>query len=333
MPLSNKQVLLAQRPSGKVQRSDFKIVENNVPELGENEVLVKIIHISLDPAMRGWMNAGATYIRGVEIGEVMRAFAAGTVAASNHPNFKEGDTVVGTMGVQAYAVLQGKHLTKVDATKVPLSWYVGILGMPGMTAYFGLLEKGLPKAGETILVSGAAGMVGSLVGQIAKLKGLTVIGIAGGKEKCDSLISDYGFDGAIDYKNTENMAKAIRAAAPTGIDIYFDNVGGEILDAALLNLANGGRVVLCGAISQYNETNYVGLKNYMKLISARGTLSGIIVLDYFNRAEECITQLAQWLAEGKIKYKEHTEKGLDRFADILNMLFTGENKGKLVLDV
>jgi len=333
MPLSNKQVLLAQRPSGKVQRSDFKIVENNVPELGENEVLVKIMHISLDPAMRGWMNAGATYIRGVEIGEVMRAFAAGTVAASNHPNFKEGDTVVGTMGAQAYAVLHGKHLTKVDATKVPLSWYVGILGMPGMTSYFGLLEKGLPKAGETILVSGAAGMVGSLVGQIAKLKGLQVIGIAGGKEKCDSLIKDYGFDDAIDYKNTDNIAKAIRAAAPNGVDIYFDNVGGEILDAGLLNLANGARVVLCGAISQYNETNYVGLKNYMTLISKRGTLSGFIVLDYFYRAEECITQLAQWLAEGKIKYKEHTEKGLDHFADILNMLFTGENKGKLVLDV
>jgi NADPH-dependent curcumin reductase CurA len=202
-----------------------------------------------------------------------------------------------------------------------------------MTAYFGLLEKGFPKTGETLLVSGAAGMVGSLVGQIAKLKGLKVIGIAGGKEKCDSLINDYGFDAVIDYKNTENIGKAIRDLAPTGIDIYFDNVGGEILDAALLNLANGARVVVCGAISQYNETNYVGLKNYMKLITARGTLSGIIVLDYFNRAEECITQLAQWLAEGKIKYKEHIENGLDRFPDILNMLFTGANKGKLVLNV
>jgi NADPH-dependent curcumin reductase len=333
MAIINKQVLLAQRPNGKIQQSDFNIVENPIRELADNEVLVKVAHISLDPAMRGWMNAGTTYIRGVEIGEVMRAFAVGIVAASKYPGLKEGDTVAGTMGAQAYAVLQGKHLTKVDATKVPLSWYIGILGMPGMTAYFGLLEKGFPKAGETLLVSGAAGMVGSLVGQIAKLKGLKVIGIAGGKEKCDSLINDYGFDAVIDYKNTENIGKAIRDLAPTGIDIYFDNVGGEILDAALLNLANGARVVVCGAISQYNETNYVGLKNYMKLITARGTLSGIIVLDYFNRAEECITQLAQWLAEGKIKYKEHIEQGLDRFPDILNMLFTGANKGKLVLNV
>jgi NADPH-dependent curcumin reductase CurA len=333
MSLLNKQVLLAQRPTGKIKPSDFNIVETNVPVLANNEVLVKVAYISLDPAMRGWMNAGTTYIRGVEIGEVMRAFATGIVAASNHPDFKEGDTVAGTMGAQTYAVMQGKHLTKVDATKVPLSWYVGILGMPGMTAYFGLLEKGFPKEGETLLVSGAAGMVGSLVGQIAKIKGLKVIGIAGGKEKCDSLITDYGFDAAIDYKNTDNIAKAIRAAAPNGIDIYFDNVGGEILDAALLNLANHARVVVCGAISQYNEATHSGLKNYMKIISARGTLSGIIVLDYFNRAEECITELAQWLAAGKIKYKEHTEQGLDRFAEILNMLFTGENKGKLVLKV
>ncbi|MBX9780378.1 MAG: NADP-dependent oxidoreductase [Chitinophagaceae bacterium] len=333
MALLNKQVLLAQRPTGKIQSTDFKIVETPLPALADNEVLVKIAHISLDPAMRGWMNAGTTYIRGVEIGEVMRAFVAGTVAESKHPDFKEGDTVAGTMGAQAYAIVPGKYLTKVDATKVPLSWYVGILGMPGMTSYFGLLEKGLPKEGETLLVSGAAGMVGSLVGQIAKIKGLKVIGIAGGKEKCDSLITDYGFDAAIDYKNIDNIAKAIRAAAPNGIDIYFDNVGGEILDAALLNLANHARVVICGAISQYNETNYVGLKNYMKLISARGTLSGIIVLDYFDRAAECITQLSQWLASGKIKYKEHTEQGLDRFAEVLNMLFTGENKGKLVLNV
>lgn len=331
--MTNKQILLAHRPIGNIKDTDFKLVENAIPELKENEVLVKLQYISLDPAMRGWMNAGTTYIRGVEIDEVMRAFAAGTVAASNHPGFDVGDTVAGTLGVQQYAVVQGKHLSKVDATKVPLSWYVGILGMPGMTSYFGLLDKGAPKAGETILVSGAAGMVGSLVGQIAKIKGLRVIGIAGGAEKCASLINDYGFDEAIDYKNTDNIAKAIREKAPNGIDIYFDNVGGEILDAAILNLAKNARIVVCGAISQYNETNIYGLKNYMKIISARATLTGIIVLDYFAQAEECITQLAQWLGEGKIKYKEHIEEGIENFAPVLRMLFTGANKGKLVLKV
>ncbi len=329
----NKQVLLAQRPSGMLKETDFSIVETAIPALQENEVLVQIQFISLDPAMRGWMNAGTTYIRGVEIGEVMRAFGAGTVVDSKHPNFSKGDSVTGTMGAQSFAVMQGKHLTKVDATKVPLSWYIGILGMPGLTAYFGLLDKGMPKAGETVLVSGAAGMVGSVVGQIAKIKGCTVIGIAGGKDKCDSIISDFGFDAAIDYKSTENVGKAIKEIAPNGIDVYFDNVGGSILDAALLNLAMNARVVICGAISQYNATEVQGIKNYMKLISARGTMSGIIVFDYFPRAAEALTDLSNWLNEGKIVYKEHVVEGLDHFANTLQMLFTGANTGKLVIKV
>jgi NADPH-dependent curcumin reductase CurA len=329
----NKQVLLAQRPSGMLKETDFSIIEKSIPALQENEVLVQIEYISLDPAMRGWMNAGTTYIRGVEIGEVMRAFAAGTVVDSKHPNFLKGDAVTGTMGAQSFAVMQGKHLTKVDATKVPLSWYVGILGMPGLTAYFGLLDKGMPKAGETVLVSGAAGMVGSVVGQIAKIKGCTVIGIAGGKDKCEVLLRDFGFDAAIDYKSTENIGKAIKELAPTGIDVYFDNVGGTILDAALLNLAMNARVVICGAISQYNATEVQGIKNYMKLISARGTMSGIIVFDYFPRATEALIDLSKWLTEGKIVYKEHVVEGLDHFANTLQMLFTGANTGKLVIKV
>lgn len=329
----NKQVLLAQRPSGMLKETDFSIVEKSIPALQENEVLVQIEYISLDPAMRGWMNAGTTYIRGVEIGEVMRAFAAGTVVDSKHPGFLKGDAVTGTMGAQSFAVMQGKHLTKVDATKVPLSWYVGILGMPGLTAYFGLLDKGMPKAGETVLVSGAAGMVGSVVGQIAKIKGCTVIGIAGGKDKCEVLLKDFGFDAAIDYKSTENIGKAIKELAPNGIDVYFDNVGGTILDAALLNLAMNARVVICGAISQYNATEVQGIKNYMKLISARGTMSGIIVFDYFPRATEALVDLSKWLTEGKIVYKEHVVEGLDHFANTLQMLFTGANTGKLVIKV
>jgi NADPH-dependent curcumin reductase CurA len=329
----NKQVLLAQRPSGMLKETDFSIVEKSIPALEENEVLVQIEYISLDPAMRGWMNAGTTYIRGVEIGEVMRAFAAGTVVDSKHPGFLKGDAVTGTMGAQSFAVMQGKHLTKVEATKVPLSWYVGILGMPGLTAYFGLLDKGMPKAGETVLVSGAAGMVGSVVGQIAKIKGCTVIGIAGGKDKCEVLLRDFGFDAAIDYKSTENIGKAIKELAPNGIDVYFDNVGGTILDAALLNLAMNARVVICGAISQYNATEVQGIKNYMKLISARGTMSGIIVFDYFPRATEALVDLSKWLTEGKIVYKEHVVEGLDHFANTLQMLFTGANTGKLVIKV
>lgn len=237
------------------------------------------------------------------------------------------------MGAQSFAVMQGKHLTKVDATKVPLSWYIGILGMPGLTAYFGLLDKGMPKAGETVLVSGAAGMVGSVVGQIAKIKGCTVIGIAGGKDKCEALTSNFGFDAAIDYKSTENVGKAIKEIAPNGINVYFDNVGGSILDAALLNLAMNARVVICGAISQYNATEVQGIKNYMKLISARGTMSGIIVFDYFPRAAEALTDLSNWLNEGKIVYKEHVVEGLDHFANTLQMLFTGANTGKLVIKV
>jgi len=316
-----------------LKETDFSIVEKSIPALEENEVLVQIEYISLDPAMRGWMNAGTTYIRGVEIGEVMRAFAAGTVVDSKHPGFLKGDAVTGTMGAQSFAVMQGKHLTKVDATKVPLSWYVGILGMPGLTAYFGLLDKGMPKAGETVLVSGAAGMVGSVVGQIAKIKGCSVIGIAGGKDKCEVLLKDFGFDAAIDYKSTENIGKAIKELAPNGIDVYFDNVGGTILDAALLNLAMNARVVICGAISQYNATEVQGIKNYMKLISARGTMSGIIVFDYFPRATEALVDLSKWLTEGKIVYKEHVVEGLDHFANTLQMLFTGANTGKLVIKV
>jgi NADPH-dependent curcumin reductase len=328
----NKQVLLAARPQGMVKNSDFKIVETAMPVISEGEVIIKNEYISLDPAMRGWMNEGTTYIKGVELNAVMRAFTVGTITASKNNNFKAGDGVSGILGVQQYAISDGKGITKIDTTNFPLSWYLGILGMPGLTAYFGLLDKGQPKTGETVLVSGAAGMVGGLVGQIAKLKGCIVIGIAGGKDKCDYVKNELGFDAAIDYK-TENVAKKINEFAPNGIHIYFDNVGGEILDAALLNLAMGARVVVCGAISQYNDANFNGLKNYMKIVSARGTLTGIIVLDYFPRAAEAITDLGSWLKEGKIKYREHVIEDIEKFPEALRMLFTGENYGKLLIKI
>jgi NADPH-dependent curcumin reductase len=328
----NKQVILISRPAGMATNQNFEIKQTEVPAINEGEVLIKTEYISLDPAMRGWMNEGTTYIKGVELGTVMRAFAAGTVVQSKNHNFKIGEHVQGLTGVQQYAVSDGNGIIKVDTTGAPLSWYLGILGMPGLTAYFGLLDKGQHKENDIVLVSGAAGMVGSLVGQIAKIKGCKVIGIAGGADKCNYVKAQLNFDEVIDYK-TQNVANKIKEYAPDGINIYFDNVGGEILDAALLNLALGARVVICGAISQYNNSQFNGLKNYMKIVSARATLNGIIVLDYFPHAKEALTDLSQWIKEGKIKYKEHIVEGIEKFPETLNMLFTGENYGKLLLKI
>ncbi len=327
----NKQILLAARPAGMVKDTDFTLVETPVQPVPDGMVLIRNEYISLDPAMRGWMNAGTTYIKGVEIGEVMRAFAAGQVVESRHPGFAAGDAVQGITGVQQYCMSNGQGLTKITAD-LPLGWHLGLLGMPGLTAYFGLLDKGQPQPGQTVLVSGAAGMIGSLVGQIAKIKDCTTIGIAGGAEKCIYVKQELGFDAVIDYK-AGDVAAQIKAAAPGGVDVYFDNVGGEILDAALLNLAPGARVVICGAISQYNDAHFSGLKNYMKIVSARGTLSGIIVLDYFPRASEAMSDISRWQQEGKIKYREHVVEGIEQFPQTLRMLFTGENFGKLVLKI
>lgn len=326
----NQQILLTARPTGMVQDSDFSLSTTELPALQPGQVLVQVAYISLDPAMRGWMNEGTTYIKGVELGQVMRAFAAGYIAESLHENFAIGDAVQGMLGAQQFAIQPGEALTKVDATNFPLSWHLGILGMPGLTAYFGLLDKGQPQAGDTVLVNGGAGMVGSLVGQIARIKGCRVIGIAGGAEKCAYLQNELGFDVVIDYKTTD-VAKAIRAAAPDGVNVFFDNVGGDMLDAGLLNLARGARVVICGAISQYNDAQFSGLKYYMKIVSARATLSGIIVLDYFDRANIAFADLGKWLQEGQLKYREHTVEGLLHFAEALRMLFTGKNMGKLLL--
>jgi NADPH-dependent curcumin reductase CurA len=328
--MHNKKILLARRPQGMVQAGDFSMVEEPLPDVKDGQLLVHNQFISLDPAMRGWMNEGTTYIKGVAIGEVMRAFSAGIVVESRHPQFTKGDAVQGLLGAQQYCISNGEGLVKVNASLAPLSWHLGLLGMPGLTAYFGLLDKGKPMPGETVLVSAAAGMIGSLVGQIAKIKGCTVIGIAGGPDKCKYLKEELGFDAAIDYKQTQ-VAADIKAAAPNGVHIYFDNVGGEILDAALLNLATGARVVICGAISQYNDAGFSGLKNYMKIVTARGTLTGIIVLDYFSRATEAVSHISQWVKEGKIKYREHVVNGLEHFTEALQMLFNGENQGKLIL--
>lgn len=327
----NIRYVLAARPSGAASEEHFNREELPVQQPEQGEVLIKVQYISLDPAMRGWMNAGTTYVKGVELGAVMRAFGAGEVIASKHPAFKAGQMVTGLFGVQQYALEKGDHLTLVDTTIAPLSWYLGILGMPGLTAYFGLLDKASPKPGETVLVSGAAGMVGSLVGQIAKIKGCKVAGIAGGSEKCAYLTEELGWDVAIDYKNTPDIAARLRESLPNGIDVFFDNVGGSILNAALTHLARGCRIVICGAISQYNQATPDGPSNYLKIVSARGTLSGIIVFDYFGRAQEAINDISTWVKEGKIQYREHIIHGIEQFPVVLNKLFTGENQGKLLI--
>jgi NADPH-dependent curcumin reductase CurA len=329
--LVNHQFKLARRPVGMVQRSDFEYTQAPVAEPGEGEVLVKILYISLDPAMRGWMNEGKSYVPPVGIGEVMRAGALGRVITSRDPNIAVGDHVVGVLGVQEYAVAKGKGLTKVDPKLVPLPVYLGTLGMPGMTAYFGLLEIGQPKTGETVVVSGAAGAVGQVVGQIAKIKGCRVVGIAGGADKCAYLRS-IGFDAAIDYKH-EDVKAALKQHCPKGVDVYFDNVGGEILDIVLTQLAMHARIVICGAISQYNESKMKGPSNYMSLLVNRAMMKGMVVFDYASRYGEAAREMAGWMATGQLKTREDVVAGLETFPETLLKLFKGENTGKLVLKV
>ncbi|MCC5859492.1 MAG: NADP-dependent oxidoreductase [Ectothiorhodospiraceae bacterium] len=328
----NTQVKLVQRPVGEPAPDCFQVEQGPIPAPAEGEVLYKVLYISLDPAMRGWMNEGKSYIPPVGLGEVMRAGGVGRVIRSNHPDFGEGDYVSGYPGAQEYAVEKGSDLIPVDPQVAPLERYLGALGMTGMTAYFGLLDVGRPQAGETVLVSGAAGAVGSIVGQIAKLKGCRVVGIAGGREKCDFL-RELGFDAVIDYKD-ENIFRALKQACPDGIDVFFDNVGGAALEAALARLRLGARVVLCGAISQYNTTERpTGPSNYMSLLVNRARMEGFVVFDYKERYAEAAAEMAQWIAQGRLQAREHVVEGLPAFHSHLMMLFRGENFGKLVLKV
>ena len=331
--LTNRNFKLAARPIGMCERANFTFSQDPVREPGEGEFLVKILYISLDPAMRGWMNEGKSYIAPVEIGEVMRAGAVGTVVASKNGKFAVGDSVYGTFGVQEYAISGGKGVQKVDPRLAPLPVYLGVLGMPGMTAYFGLLDIGQPKEGETVVVSGAAGAVGSIVGQIARIKGARAVGIAGGADKCAWVVKDLGFDACIDYKN-EDVKVGLKAYCPKGIDVYFDNVGGEILDAALSRLALRARIVICGAISQYNNTTPVkGPANYLSLLVHRASMTGMVVFDYAPRYGEGAREMAGWIREGKLKHREDIVAGLETFPETLQKLFKGENFGKLVLKV
>ncbi len=335
--LENMQFLLAARPVGKVKDSDWQRQLAPVRALADGEILVKVLYLSLDPAMRGWMNEGKSYIRPVAIGEVMRAGGIGVVLESRSPRFAAGDYLSGGTGVQRYWVGaaddKSAAFVKVDPTLAPLPTWLNTLGMPGMTAYFGLLESGQPKAGETVVVSGAAGAVGQTVGQVAKQLGCRVVGIAGGAEKCDFVVRELGFDACIDYK-AGALREGLKQHCPQGVDVYFDNVGGEILDTVLTRINLKARIVICGAISQYNNTSAVtGPANYLALLVNRARMEGIVVFDYAERYHLGVAALAKWLKQGDIKSREDIVQGLDNFPQALNMLFEGKNFGKLVLQV
>jgi NADPH-dependent curcumin reductase CurA len=333
MSTINHQVRLAARPVGLPKRSDFDFTEEPIRKPGDGEVLVKVVYLSLDPAMRGWMREGRSYIPPVKLGDVMRAGGAGRVIESKHPDFKPGDFVGVTSGVQEYVTVSGTQLTPFDLTLAPATAWLNVLGMPGMTGYFGLLDVGLAKSGETVVVSGAAGAVGQTVGQVARLIGARTIGIAGGAEKCRFVTEDLKYDVAIDYK-AQDVGAALREACPNGIDVYFDNVGGEILDAALGRLAMKARIVICGAISQYNATQPTpGPSNYLSLLVNRARMEGMVVFDYAARYPEARAKMGAWLREGAMVSREDVVFGLDTFPETLLMLFDGKNFGKLVLQV
>jgi NADPH-dependent curcumin reductase CurA len=331
---ANRQIRLAARPVGLPTAESWDVTEEAVPVPADGEFTVAVSHLSLDPAMRGWMNDVRSYIPPVELGAVMRAAGLGRVTASEHPGFAVGDHVTGAFGVQEHARSDGGGVVKVDPALAALPTYLGTLGLTGMTAYFGLLDVGRPQEGDTVVVSGAAGAVGSVAGQIAKLKGCRVIGVAGGEEKCRWLVDELGFDGAIDYK-AENVRAALKQHAPKGVDVYFDNVGGDILDAVLTRLARGARVVICGAISQYNATGSVqGPKNYLSLLVSRASMTGMVVFDYADRFAGAAAEMAGWLQDGRLTTREDVmQGGIDAFPDALLKLFAGENVGKLVLQV
>jgi len=335
---TNRQYRLARRPNGLPVHEDWSFTTEPVGQVEDGGVLVKTLALSLDPAMRGWMNEGKSYIPPVGIGEVMRAGGVGTVIASKSPAFAVGDTVYGTLGVQEYArfdagQLAKRALNKIDLRVGTMTQWLNVLGMPGMTGYFGLLDVGQPKPGETVVVSGAAGAVGQTVGQLAKIKGCRAVGIAGGPAKCEWVVKELGFDACIDYK-AGPVKEGLKAHCPKGVDIYFDNVGGEILDAVLTRLNRHARIIICGAISQYNNTEPVrGPANYLSLLVNRARMEGIVVFDYAERYPQAIAEMATYLKDGRMKGREDVVVGIDTFPETLLKLFRGENFGKLVLQV
>jgi NADPH-dependent curcumin reductase CurA len=331
----NRQWHLAAHPVGMVKESDFALREVPIPKPRDGQVLVRNLYLSVDPAMRGWITGQRTYVDGIQIGDLMRGACVGQVIESKKPGYEPGEFVVGGFDWQDYVATENGGMlpmTKIPPG-VPITIALGPLGITGLTAYFGLLDVGKPQAGETVVVSGAAGATGSVVGQIAKIKGCRAIGIAGGAEKCAWLKNEAGFDAAIDYK-TEDVAQRLKELCPDGVNVYFDNVGGPILDAALQNLALRGRVVICGAISTYNDREQApGPRNYLQLLVNRGRMEGFIVVDYFKRIPEAVADLSQWVLSGKIKYKEDFVQGLENAPRALIRLFESKNFGKQLVKI
>ena len=331
----NRQWVLKERPTGMIGEENFEYTEAEMPSIDTGEVLIRNLSLSFDPTQRGWVNDTESYMPPVGIGEVMRASSVGQVIESNNDDFKVGEMVQGLGGWQDYFVAGSSSLIPINKLPqgVTPEMALGVLGITGLTAYFGLLDLAEPKEGDTVLVSGAAGATGSVAGQIAKLKGCRVIGIAGGAEKCAWLTDEAGFDAAIDYKNDDVEAK-IRELCPQGLNIYFDNVGGEILQAALNNLAMNARVILCGGISSYNEeVPPSGPNNLMNLIGTRSRMEGFIIIDYMDRMPEFHAEMGQWLQEGKIIHLEDVQEGFKNIPTTLQRLFSGQNMGKQLLKI
>jgi hypothetical protein len=336
MPV-NRRFLLKRRPQGEPVPDDFALVEEPIPAPPQGGFVVRNHYASLDPAQRGWMSDEPSYMPPIPLGDPVRATTVGVVHASDNPDFPEGSWVMGLNGIEEYsAVTPGHFDAPIDVSMVESpAKFLSAMGAVGLTAYFGLMEVGKPKAGETICVTGAAGAVGSVVGQIGKIQGCRVIGIAGGAEKCRRLIEDYGFDVAIDYrgKDFEALRAEIAEAAPDGIDIVFENVGGEIMEAEVFNLAKKARIVLCGLISEYNATEHVGLKNLWQILVKEATIHGFLIMDYAPRFAEGGAVVAGWIAEGRLRMDEDIQEGIENSYEAFMRLFSGANTGKLVLKI
>jgi NADPH-dependent curcumin reductase CurA len=328
MPM-NRQITLAARPVGYPKESDFCLIEKPVPIPGEGEMLIRIIYLSLDPYMRGRMNQEKSYAPPMEIGEVMVGGTVGKVLQSNHPGFVKGDIIEGMLGWQEYAVSKGSGLRKIDPQVAPVSTALGVLGMPGLTAYFGLLEVAKPKSGETVVISGAAGAVGSAAGQIAKIKGCRVVGIAGSDAKINYLVGELGFDAAFNYRSVENYYQVLSEICPDGIEVYFDNVGGAITDAVCKLLRPKARIAICGQISQYNLPEpEMGPRLMPHLLIKQARAEGFLVFQFLDRYEEALKQLTQWLKEGKLKYREDIVDGIGNAPSAFIAMLQGRNMGK-----
>lgn len=333
----NRRFTLVRRPKGTPVPEDFKLEEAALPDIEEGQFIIRNHYASLDPAMRGWMDDVPSYLPPIPLGAPVRASTVGRVFRSRNADFPEGQWVMGMNAIEDYSVAGGGGFThKIDEKAVPsVTHYLYILGAVGLTAYFATLVEGQPKAGETVLVTGAAGAVGSLVGQLAKIKGCRTIGIAGGPKKCERLLRDYGYDVAIDYrgKSLGQLTREIRAAAPNGVDFIFENVGGDILDAGLINLAKHGRIILCGLISEYNSEVRVGARHIWRLIVVAGTMKGFILTDYVNRFPEGAAAMADIMAKHKLRFDEHIDEGIENTYASLMRLFEGTNEGKMILKI